>query len=140
MGFHQVWKHYCMPSAHEPATVLELLVNGEVWRKLPRDLKEIVKSATWETTLRYQILTHRNNAAALKKLREKGVTIHRTPDSILQGILKAWKDIVATETAKNPFFKKVLDSRRAYASIAIPACRAVQVEYNSLANHYWPEK
>ncbi|HJO87360.1 MAG: TRAP transporter substrate-binding protein [Alphaproteobacteria bacterium] len=140
MGFHQVWKHYYMPSVHEPATILELLINGEVWRKLPPDLQEIVKSAIWETTLRYQILTHRQNAEALVKIRAAGVTVHRTPDSILQGILDAWEDIVASESAKNPFFKKVLASQKKYAALVIPTRRAVQVDYNWLANHYWPEK
>ncbi|MEL0112820.1 MAG: TRAP transporter substrate-binding protein [Rickettsiales bacterium] len=140
MGFHQVWKYYYMPSAHEPATVLEILINGDVWRGLPKDLQEIIKSATWETTLRYQIMTHRNNALALAELREKGVQIKRTPDSILAGQMKAWEDIVANEVAKNPFFKKVLDSQREYASIVVPTRRFVQVDYDWLANHYWPAK
>lgn len=140
MGFHQVWKHYYMPSAHEPATVLELLINGEVWRKLPKDLQEIVKSATWEATFRYQVQTHRNNAEALKTLREAGVTIHRTPDSILAGQLKAWEEIVAEEVKTNAFFKKVLDSQREYASVVVPARRAVEVDYRWLADYYWPEK
>jgi TRAP-type mannitol/chloroaromatic compound transport system substrate-binding protein len=140
MGFHQVWKHYYMPSTHEPATVLELLINGEVWRKLPTDLQEIVKSATWEATFRYQILTHRQNAEALQKLRAAGVTIERTPESILKGQLDAWKEIMEAESAKNPFFKKVLDSQRQYASIVIPARRAVQLPYEFLADYYWSGK
>ena len=140
MGFHQVWKYYYMPSAHEPATLLEVLVNGDVWRSLPKDLQEIFKSATWETTLRYQILTHRNNAEALRKLREAGVNVLRTADSILEGQMKALEEIVAEEVAKNPFFKKVLESQREYASIVIPARRAVQVDYDWLAEYYWPEK
>lgn len=140
IGFHQVWKHYYMPSAHEPATVLELLINGEVWRKLPDDLKEIIKSATWETTFRYQIMTHRQNAEALQKLRELGVTIHRTPDSVLKGVIEAWNKIMEEEAAKNPFFKKVLESQRKYASLVIPARRAVQLPYEFLADQYWPNK
>lgn len=140
MGFHQVWKHYYMPSTHEPATVLELLINGKLWRQLPEDLKQIIKTATWEATFRYQIITHRQNSEALKKLRELGVTIHRTPESILTGQLKAWEEIMSEESAKNPFFKKVLESQRKYASIVIPARRAVELPYDFLANYYWREK
>lgn len=140
MGFHQVWKHYYMPSAHEPATVLEIFFNGDVWKKIPKDLQEIIKSATWEASLRYQIDTHRANAVAMKALQEKGVTIHRTPDSILLGQLKAWDNIVETEVKKNPFFKKVLESQREYASVVIPARRAVELPYEFLAERYWPSK
>ena len=47
---------------------------------------------------------------------------------------------MADEVAKNPFFKKVLDSQREYASIVVPTRRFVQVDYDWLANHYWPAK
>ena len=30
LGFHTVWKYLYMPSTHENATVLELLINGDV--------------------------------------------------------------------------------------------------------------
>ena len=33
IGFQSVWKHYYMPSTHEPATVLELLINADVWKR-----------------------------------------------------------------------------------------------------------
>ena len=46
IGFHTVWKYAYMPSMHEPATVLELMINGDVWKKLPQDQQEIIKSAT----------------------------------------------------------------------------------------------
>ena len=140
MGFHQVWKHYYMPSAHEPATMLEIFFNGDVWKKIPKDLQAIIESATWEASLRYQIETHRANAEAMKELVAKGVQIHRTPDSILLGQLKAWDDIVAVEVAKNPFFKRVLESQKEYASIVIPARRAVELPYEFLAERYWPSK
>ena len=85
IGFQTVWKHYYMPSTHEPATVLELLINADVWKGLKPDLQEIIKSATWEATFRSQTITNKLNAEALKELREKhGVKIERTPDDILQ--------------------------------------------------------
>ena len=82
---------------------------------------EIIKSATWEATFRYQIETHRANAEAMKALREKGVKIHRTPDSVLKGQLAAWKEIADKAASENPFFKKVLESQKKCASIVIPA-------------------
>jgi len=140
MGFHQIWKHYYLSSGHEPATVLELLINGDVWRSLPPDLQQIIATATWEVTFRYQMMTHRQNAEALARMREEGVTVHETPDSILQGQLEAWEQIANEEAAKNPFFKKVLDSQREYARVVVPARRAVDTDYEWLADYYWPKQ
>ena len=52
----------------------------------------------------------------MKEMQEKhGVHILRTPPDILYAFLKAWDEVAAEESAKNPFFKKVLESQKAYA-------------------------
>ena len=141
IGFHTVWKHYHMPSTHEPATTLELLINGDIWKKLPPDLKQIINSSAWEATFRQQVLFNKLNAEAVIELTTKhGVTIHRTPDEILTKILQAWDEIAAAEVAKNPFFKKVYDSQRKYAELVVPARRAIYPNYNIGADYYWPVK
>ena len=118
IGFHTVWKNYYMPSTHEPATVLELLINGDVWKKLTPDMREIIVSAAWEATFRSQTIANKKNAEALIELREKhGVNIQRTPDDILNKILASWDQIAKEEEAKNPFFKKVYE---------LPACLRCQ--------------
>ena len=117
IGFQTVWKYFYMPSTHEPATVLELLINGDVWKASSPDLQEIIRSATWEATFRSQTIINKLNAEALKELREKhGVKIERTPEDILRKTLEAWDQIAKDEADKNPFFKKVYESQRAYAS------------------------
>lgn len=108
LGFHQVFKHYYMPSLHEPAVVVELLINGKTWDKLAPDLQEIVKAATMEATIHSAVALNKANATALKELREKhNVQIGRTPNDILIGMLKVWDKIAQQEADKNPFFKKV---------------------------------
>lgn len=140
IGFQTVWKNYYMPSTHEPATVLELLINGDTWNKLTPDLQAIIVSTAWEATFRSQTQLNKLNAEALKELRDKhGVKIQRTPDDILKKILEAWDQIAKEEEAKNPFFKKVYDSQRAYAAEIVPARRFVYAPYNLGADHYWPE-
>jgi hypothetical protein len=47
---------------------------------------------------------------------------------------------VADESAKSPFFKKVVDSQKAYAAIVVPMKRAYFPPYSFLANHYQPAK
>ena len=141
IGFHSIWKYLYMPSIHEAATVLELLFNGDVWAKLPQDQKEIIQSAAWEATMRSQIVSNKLNADALIELRTKhGVHIERTPADIMPKILASWDEIAKVEEAKNPFFKKVCDSQKAFASKVVPARRAVYAPYNVGADYYWPEK
>jgi TRAP-type mannitol/chloroaromatic compound transport system substrate-binding protein len=141
VGFHTVWKNFYMPSMHEQATVVELLVNTDVWNKLPPEQREIIQSAANEATFRAQMISNKLNADALVELKTKhGVSIQRTPPDILTKTLQAWDEIAKEEYAKNPFFKKVYDSQRAYASKVVPARRAVQAPYAVGADYYWPEK
>jgi TRAP-type mannitol/chloroaromatic compound transport system substrate-binding protein len=69
-----------------------------------------------------------------------GVQILRTPPEILIAFLRTWDEMAKEESAKNPFFKKVLDSQREYASKVVPAKRFMTPPYSFAANYYWPEK
>jgi TRAP-type mannitol/chloroaromatic compound transport system substrate-binding protein len=141
LGFHNVWKYHYTPGMHENVTIAELLVNGDVWSKLAPDLQEIVKSAATETWLRWWARWQRQNGDALKELVEKhNVQIQKTPDDILIEFLKAWDRIAKRESEKDPFFKKVLDSQRQYASVVVPAKRFMFPAYDFAANYYWPPK
>ena len=103
-----------MPSTHEPATVLELLINADVWKGLKPDLQEIIRSATWEATFRSQTIMNKLNAEALKELREKhGVKIERTPEDILRKTLEAWDQIAKDEVRKEPVLQEGLRRRSA---------------------------
>ncbi len=141
IGFHTVWKHFYMPSTHEPATVLEMFVNGEVWRGLPPDLQAIMVSAANEATLRSAQILNKLNAEALKEMTEKhGVKVEKTPDDILKKILETWDEIAAEEVKKNPFFAKVYASQKAYAAQVVPTRQKVYPNYDFSANHYWGKK
>ena len=83
LGFHNVWKYHYTPGMHEPVTMGELLINGEVWEKLSPQHKEIIKSATTETFIRWYAKWQRQNAEALKEFLEKHkVNVLKTPPEI----------------------------------------------------------
>jgi len=141
LGFHNVWKYHYAPGMHENVTTGELLINGEIWRKLSPDLQEIVKSAATETFVRWWARWQKQNAQAIKELQEKHkVQILKTPPDILIEFLRAWDRIAAREAAKDPFFKKVLASQRQYAALVVPAKRFTFPPYEFAANYYWPVK
>jgi TRAP-type mannitol/chloroaromatic compound transport system substrate-binding protein len=141
LGFQNVWKYHYTPGVHENVTIAELLINGDVWKALSPQHQEIIKSAATETFYRWWAKWQRQNADALKEMQEKyGVQVLRTPPDILIEFLKTWDAIAKEEGAKNPFFKKVHDSQRAYASVVVPAKRFMFPPYSFVANYYFPEK
>ncbi len=140
LGFHNVWKYHYTPGVHENTTVGELVFNADVWKSLSPQQQEWVKSAANESFIIWWAKWQKQNADAMKELREKhGVQILRTPPDILIAFLKTWDEIAKEEGAKSPFFKKVHDSQRAYAEVVVPAKRFMFPPYSFVANHYWPE-
>jgi len=138
MGLHEIWKNYYLPGMHESTTVAELLINQDVWNKLPEDLQAIVETACIYTFIRWQAMFNKYNADALKTLREKhGVTISKTPEDILMTFLKTWDKIAAEEAAKDPFFKKAWESQRQFASVVVPARSFMFPPYSFAAEYYW---
>lgn len=141
MGFYQVWKNYYMPSVHDPIAMTEFVINGPAYRKLSPDLQEILASAAQEVTFRYIGVFNKVNAEALKVLQEKhGVQVRKTPDDVHTGVLKSWDELVVAESAKNAFFKKVIDSQKAYAEVIVPARSKMYPSFDLISRHYWPEK
>ncbi|MGE0848735.1 MAG: TRAP transporter substrate-binding protein [Hyphomicrobiaceae bacterium] len=141
LGFHNVWKYHYSPGVHENTTVGDILINGDVWKGLTPQQQEIIKSAANETFVIWHAKWQRQNADALKEMQEKhGVQILRTPPEILQVFIKKWDELAAAEGAKNPFFKKVHDSQRAYAALVVPYKRVYFPPYSFMANHYFPDK
>ena len=140
LGFQNVWKYHYTPGMHENVTIGEVVFNGDVWKSLKPEYQEMMKSVAAETFVIWWAKWQKQNADAIKELQEKhGVRILRTPPDILVAFLKEWDKLAAEESAKNPFFKKVLDSQRAYASVVVPAKRFYFPPYSFAANYYWPE-
>ena len=140
LGFHNVWKIHYTPSMHEPAPMGELLINKEAWDGLPEDLQGIIKVAALDTATRWFVWFHRNNAEAYQELTQKhGVQVYKTPDDIMLTLLQSWDKIAAEEAAKDPFFKKVMESQREYASLIVPYRLSTWPPYSFAGNYYWKD-
>ena len=140
LGLPQVFKYHYVPGMHEPSVIGELMINTEVWKGLAPQQQEAVRSATTETFLRWWAKWQKQNADALVEMQTKhGTQILRTPPDILIAFLKGWDEMAKEESAKSPFFKRVLDSQREYASKVVPAKRFMTPPYSFAANYYWPQ-
>jgi TRAP-type mannitol/chloroaromatic compound transport system substrate-binding protein len=141
LGLPQVWKFHYTPGMHESASIGEIIINTEVWAGLTPQQQEAVRSASTETFTRWWVKWQRQNADAIEEMVSKhGTQLLRAPPDILIAFFKAWDEIAREESAKNPFFKKVLDSQRAYGAKVIPAKRFMFPPYSFAANYYFPEK
>ena len=141
LGFPAVWKYHYTPGMHESTSTGEVIFNLDVWKTLTPQQQESVRSAANESFSRWWAKWQKGQAEAMKEMREKwGVQILRTPPDILVAFLKAWDQVAAEESAKNPFFKKVLESQKSYASLVVPAKRFLFPPYSFAANYYWPEE
>ena len=140
LGLPQVWKYHYTPGMHESNSMLEVMMNGDVWRGFTSHQQEAVQAATSETFMRWGVKWQKQNADAIEEMRTKhGTQILRTPPEILIEFMKTWDKMAAEESAKDPFFKKTLESQRVYAAKVVPAKRFMFPPYSFAANYYFPE-
>jgi TRAP-type mannitol/chloroaromatic compound transport system substrate-binding protein len=140
LGLHKVARHYYTPGMHEPVTGGQLMFNAEVWKTLAPDLQEIIRVASVYATTMRNFAFNRETAGACQELIKEGVQIHRTPDDILINFLNEWEKIQAEYTAKNPFYKKVIESQKAYAEVVVPFRLSWFPPYDFAGNYYWKDK
>ena len=140
LGLHNVAKHYYTPGMHEPVTGGQLMINGNTWKKLSPDLQEIVKVASMYATVQRNFALNRETANACQELIKSGVTLHRTPDDILLNFLKEWEKIQSEYAAKDPFYKKVIDSQKKYAELIVPFKMSWFPPYDFAGKFYWKDK
>jgi TRAP-type mannitol/chloroaromatic compound transport system substrate-binding protein len=141
LGLHTVFKYHYTPGMHENNSIGELGFNLDVWKSFTPVQQEAINSAVNDTFILWLTRWQKQNADAIEELITKhGVQIRRTPPDILIASLKAWDEIAADYSAKNPTFKKVYESQREYAAKVVPAKRYMFPPYSFAANYYWPQE
>lgn len=111
MGFHKIAKYYYYPGWHEPASMMELMVNREAFEKLPNDLKNIITVASGAVnTLMLSAFDQKNMEYYLKMKKEGRVEFREFSEPVLNK-LKAYTDEVMEEiTGKDSMSKKAYES------------------------------
>jgi len=141
LGLHLIWKNHYTPGMHESGSIANVLINKDVYEALSPVHKEVIRSAVAEVFLRWQVWIQKLNAEAIDEMQTKhGVKILPTPPEINVAFMNAWDEVAAAESAKNPFFKKVYESQKAYAAKVVPAKRFMFPPYTLGADHYFPPK
>jgi len=119
LGFPDVSKVYMMQSFHQSAETLEILFNKKKYDALPDKLKNVIANAveaasadmSWKAIDRY-------SQDYIEIQSKEKVKVYKTPSSVLQTQLKVWDETIAKKSGENPWFKKVLESQKAFAQRA----------------------
>jgi TRAP-type mannitol/chloroaromatic compound transport system substrate-binding protein len=111
LGFYQVAKFNYFPGWHQQVSVSHLLINKDTHDKLSKSNKALLRTALNDAILHTYVETEAKQFPIMKEMAEKhGVKVRRWPDATLAAFEKAWGEVVAEESAKDPLFKRVADS------------------------------
>ncbi len=115
LGFHKVAKYNYFPGWHQQATVFELLLNKDVWNKMSKHQQTVLEILCKAATADAFAFTEAIQGKVMKENVEKrGVKNMYWSDEMLKTFKKAWEEVAAEQSAKNPFFKKVWDDLSAF--------------------------
>jgi TRAP-type mannitol/chloroaromatic compound transport system substrate-binding protein len=136
LGFQDVSKFYMMKSFHQSAEAFEIIFNKKRFDSLGVEQRAILKYAAesassdmlWKALDRY--------SRDLEMLRGRGVNIVATPKSVLDAQLAAWNTVI-NDLSKDPFFKKVVDSQRAWVRRTLAYERINEIDAGAAYDHFF---
>ena len=115
-GMQDVSKHYHLGSFHQSQEMFEIPVNKKSYNNLAPKHQAILKNAAYAAnTDNYFKALVRYSADLSKLMNEHKVNVYQTSDAILAQQLKGWDKVIGDFNKKDPFFKKIVDSQKAYA-------------------------
>ena len=139
-GSQDVAKNYMLASYHQASESFEYIFNKDTFEGLDPDLQAILKYGVESAHLANYSLAMNQYSADLQKLAtESGVNVKRTPDSVLQAQLEAW-DKILPPLLEDPFFKKVVDSQKAWCERVVYYSLLNAPDYKLAYQHYYPNK
>jgi len=137
---HDLAKHYMLGSYHQPAEFIEIIFNKDKFESLPAEQQAICEyAAEAASTANYGLAMDRYSQDLQWLMKDGEVNVHRTPDDVMQAQLNSW-DVVLKKYGKDPFFKKVVDSQKAWAERVGFYSLTNTADYKLAYKHYFPEK
>ncbi len=116
-GFHRVTKYVIIPGVHQPTAPFELVINQKAWDSMSESDQKLVRDAAFMTTMNSWLTIGQNDAKALEFFKEQGNEIIQLDPEVQYEAREAglkWAEGVAKD---NPWFKKVLDSQKAFSAL-----------------------
>ncbi len=114
-GLYKVVKYNYFPGWHQPSTIIELLINKDVWNKMSETQRTMIELTCRAATLEGISYVESIQGPIIKKnAKERGVINKRWSEDMLDSIHAAWMDVVKDLREQDPSFKKVWDDMQAF--------------------------
>ena len=139
-GAQDVSKHYHLGSYHQAAEFFEIIFNKDLYESLSPEHQAILEyAAEAANTANYGMAMDSYSRDLQKLINEHGVNVYRTDTSIMQAQLESW-DKVLEGLMEDPYFKKVVDSQRAWSERVAFYDIMNSADYKLAYQHYFPGK
>ena len=121
MGFHKLANYY-YTGWQEPASEIQLLINKKKIEALPADLRAILETAISQVGGKLVEQSTNANADAWASIAKDypSVKVQQFPSDVMAALKKAAREIEDEQAAKDPMFKEILNSQRAYVAKVRP--------------------
>src|SRR3954465_2687551 len=116
LGFNKVAPFYYYPGFWEGGPALHFFINTAKWNELPKSYKALATVAASHAGIDMTAKYDAKNPAALRRLVGAGAQLRPFSQEILEASLKASNETYDELSAKNPDWKKVYESYRAFRS------------------------
>ena len=137
-GAQDVRKHYMMGSYHQAAEFFEITFNQDKYNSLPNEQKKILEyAAEAANTANYGMAMDSYSKDLQTLLNKDGVKVHRTPSAVMQAQLDSWDKVLA-KLNQDPFFKKVVESQKAWSQRVAFYDINNAADYKLAYKHYFP--
>lgn len=139
-GAQDVSKNYMLGSYHQAAEFFEIIINKTKFDGMSDEQKAILEyAAEAANTANYGLAMDRYSADLQSLINDSGVAVNRTPVSVMEAQLVSW-DKVLEDLTKDAYFKKVVDSQKAWSERVAFYDLMNSADYKLAYNHYFPGK
>jgi TRAP-type mannitol/chloroaromatic compound transport system substrate-binding protein len=115
LGLHKILKYNYFPGWHQPATLLELIVNKERWNGLGEQHQALLEMGCKAAMLDGFALGEAIQSPAMKRnLNERGVENRYWSEPMLALFRETWQRVLREELDKDPEFKRIWDNLSAF--------------------------
>jgi TRAP-type mannitol/chloroaromatic compound transport system substrate-binding protein len=116
MNFDKVAKYYYYPGWHQPVTMIDLIVNRDVWNQLTTPQQQLIEQVCHENVVFGIASDARLTHLALDEIRGKGVQVGEVPPAIVSAARKAWQEVAAEQSNENEDFRRIYADYKAFFS------------------------
>ena len=131
LGFYKIAKFYYAPGWWEVGPQLSAYVNTAKWEGLSAEYKAIVEAAAADANVWMMAKYDAENPVALRRLLAGGAKLRFFSQDIMAAALKASGDIYDELSEKNPTFKKMYESWRAFRAEDVAWFRVAENSINN---------